>query len=57
MIPIHKLSTPVRPREMSKAVLALSNVLFMMAGNTSVLPMASCTVAMRKAMAKNPIHI
>ena len=57
MIPIHRLSTPVSPSEMSNAVLALSNVLFMMAGNTSVLPMANCTVAIRNAVAKKPIQI
>ena len=57
MTPIQSESTPVSPREISKAVLALSNVLFMMAGKTSVLPMKSCTVAIRKAMAKKPIQM
>ena len=34
MKPIHSESTPVRPREISKPVLALSNVASMMAGKT-----------------------
>ena len=57
MMPIHRLSTPVSPNEMSKAVRALSNVLFIIAGNTSVLPIPSCTKAIRNAIAKKPIHI
>ena len=57
MIPIQSESTPVSPSEISKAVLALSNVLFMMAGKTSVLPSISCTVAIRKAMAKKPTQM
>ena len=57
MMPIHRLSTPVRPSEISKAVRAESNVLPTMAGNTSVLPMASWTEATTKAMRKNAIQI
>ena len=57
MMPIHRLSTPVRPSEISKAVRAESNVLPTMAGNTSVLPMTSWTEATTKAMRKNAIQI
>ena len=58
MMPIHNDSTPVRPREISKAVLAVSKVEAMMAGKTSVSPKTrSFTMAMTKAMRKNANQI
>ena len=56
--PSHSDSTPVRPSEISKAVLDVSNVELMMAGNTSVSPRKmSFTKAMTKAMPKNAIQM
>ena len=57
MMPIHRASVPVRPREISNAVFDDSNVDSMMAGNTSKFPMHNCTVAMRKATRMNPIQM
>ena len=54
MMPIHSDNTPVSPREISKAVLAVSKVDAIMLGNTSVSPKKSnFTTAMTKAMRKN----
>ena len=54
MIPIQSESTPVRPREISKAVLAELNVESMMAGNTPASPAkTNFPAAMRNAMPKN----
>lgn len=54
MMPIQSESTPVRPREISKAVLAELNVESMMAGNTPASPAkTNFPAAMRNAMPKN----
>ena len=54
MMPIHSESTPFRPREISKAVLAELNVESMMAGNTPASPAnTNFPAAMRNAMPKN----
>ena len=56
--PSHRASMPVRPSEISKAVFAVSNVEFMMAGNTSVSPRnTSLTSAMTNAIRKNAIQM
>ena len=56
--PSHSDSTPVSPREISKAVLADENVEFIMAGNTSVSPMKSSLASpTTNAMRKNAIQI
>ena len=56
--PSHNESTPVRPREISKAVRAVSNVEFIMAGKTSTSPKnSSFTAAMANATRKKPSHI
>ena len=56
--PSQRESTPVSPSEISNAVFAVSNVEFMMAGNTSVSPKhKSLMTAMTKAMAKNAIQM
>ena len=53
IMPIHSDNTPVSPREISKAVLAVSKVDAIMLGNTSVSPKKSnFTTAMTKAMRK-----
>ena len=58
MMPIHNDSTPVSPREISKAFLADSKVEFMMAGNTLASPTNnSLPAAMRNAMPKNATQI
>ena len=58
IMPIHRDNTPVRPREISKAVFAEEKVLSIMAGNTEVSPMNTRrTSAMRNAMRKNPIQM
>ena len=58
MMPSQRLSTPVRPSDVSKAVFAVSKVEFIMAGNTVVSPMkTSFTKAMAKAMRKNAIQM
>ena len=58
MIPNHKDSTPVSPREISNAAFDDSKVLFIIAGNTSRSPRKrSRTRATTKAMAKNAIQI
>ncbi len=56
--PSQSESTPVRPREISKAVFEVSNVESMMVGNTSTSPKKmSFTKAMTKAMPKNAIQM
>ena len=58
IMPSHSESTPVSPSEISNAVREVSNVEFIIAGNTSVSPMnTSRTRAMQKAMRKNAIQI
>ena len=57
-MPSQSDSTPVSPSEISKAVLAVSNVEFIMAGNTVVSPKkTSFTTATTNAMPKKAIHI
>ena len=56
--PIQSERTPVRPSEISKAVLAVSKVEFMMAGKTSKSPKNKRRkAAMTKAMRKKAIQI
>ena len=58
MMPIQRESTPVSPKEISKAVLAVSNVELMMAGNTSKSPKKMRrTTAMTNAMTKKAIQM
>ena len=58
IIPNHSDKTPVSPSEISKAVLELSNVEFIMAGKTSTSPKKiSFTKAMTNAMMKNAIQM
>ena len=58
MMPIHSESTPVRPKEISKAVFDDSNVESIMVGNTELSPMNSnLTTAMRNEMTKKAIQI
>ena len=58
MMPIQRESTPVSPKEISKAVLAVSNVELMMAGNTSKSPKTMRrTTAMTNAMTKKAIQM
>jgi len=56
--PSQRESTPVRPREISKAVFEVSKVESMMAGKTETSPIKmSLMRAMTKATAKNAIQI
>ena len=58
IMPSHSDSTPVRPRDISKAVLDEANVEFIISGNTSVSPITtSLNRAMTKATTKNAIQI
>ena len=58
IMPSQSESTPVRPREISNAVLAEENVESMIAGKTVVSPnTSSFTTAMTKAMTKNATQI
>ena len=58
IMPSHNESTPVSPSEISNAVFDVSNVEFIMAGNTSVSPInTSRTVAMTNAMRKKAIQM
>ena len=58
MMPIHSDSTPVSPREISKAFLAESKVESMMAGNALASPAkSSLPAAMRNAMPKKATQI
>ena len=58
MMPSHKANTPVRPKEVSKAVLEESKVACTMLVNTSVLPMKhNSTSPKRKAMTKKAIQM
>ena len=58
MMPSHNDNTPVSPSDISKAVFDVSNVEFIMAGNTSMSPMnMSLTKAMAKAMMKKAIQM
>lgn len=58
MIPIHSVSTPVRPREISKAKAAWSKELFIIADQTSRSPVKMVLpMAIRNATTKKPIHI
>ena len=58
MMPSHKASIPVSPSEISKAVFDVSNVEFIMAGNTSVSPRnTNLTNAMTKAIRKKAIQM
>ena len=57
-MPSHSESTPVSPSDISNAVFDVSNVEFIMAGNTSVSPInTSRTVAMTNAMRKKAIQM
>ena len=58
MMPSQSESTPVSPRDISKAVFDEANVESIMAGNTPVSPIrTSFTTPMAKAMTKNDIQI
>ena len=58
IMPSHRDSTPVSPREISKAVFDDSKVEFIIAGKTSKSPIiTSLTNAMIKAMTKKAIQI
>ena len=58
IMPSHSESTPVSPSEISNAVFDVSNVEFMIAGNTSVSPMKTSRMrAMQKAMRKKAIQM
>jgi len=58
MMPSQRASTPVSPRDISKAVFEESNVAFMIAVNISVSPRKiTFTRAMIKATTKNPIQM
>jgi hypothetical protein len=58
MTPSHKESTPVNPNEISNAVLEVSKVELMIAGNTSMSPINNnFTKAMAKAMRKKEIQM
>ena len=58
IMPSHSESTPVSPSDISNAVFDVSNVEFIMAGNTSVSPInTSRTVAMTNAMRKKAIQM
>ena len=58
MMPSQRASTPVRPKEISKAVFDEENVESIIAGNTSKSPKnTSFTSAITKAMMKNAIQI
>ncbi len=58
IMPSHRASIPVRPSEISKAVFEVSNVEFIIAGNTSVSPRnTNLTNAMTNAIRKNAIQM
>ena len=58
IIPIHSVSTPVRPNEISKAKAAWEKEEFIISVHMPVLPQKSDSpTAIRKAMRKNVIHI
>ena len=57
MIPSHNANTPVRPREVSKAVLEEENVASTIRWKTPASPMHSCIAPKRKAMTKKAIQM
>jgi hypothetical protein len=58
MMPNHNERTPVKPSEISKVVLDVSNVELIIAGNTAVSPIkTSFTKAITKAIRKKAIQM
>ena len=57
MMPSHRASTPVRPREVSKAVFEVSKVESTILWNIVTSPMLSLMQAMTKAMTKKAIQM